>query len=184
MSVLVSSEGAPAARLSKAVVRAMAARMLQALRLPSAELSVVLTDDPTIRALNRDHREKDRPTDVLAFSQNEDASGRFVPFARGVPVVLGDVVVSLDTAARQAREHRVTLDREVALLLAHGVLHLLGCDHRDDHEERRMKARTQLLAHVGLGRRIAPTKPMRSRIRGTDRPQIAAPARRVTQKTR
>lgn len=150
MPALVSHEKAPRARFSEDEVRAMAERMLRALRLELAELSVVLVDDRTIHALNRAHRDKDRPTDVLAFSQNEDAGGRFVPFDARGPVLLGDVVISLDTARAQAARHGISLEREVALLLAHGLLHLLGLDHRDDGEERRMKARTQPLAHAGL----------------------------------
>lgn len=184
MPAVVSLEGTPRARFSADEVQAMAERMLRALGLAQAELSVVLVDDRTIHALNREHRKKDRPTDVLAFSQNEDARGRFVPFDTAAPVLLGDVVISLDTARAQAARHGVSLDREVALLLAHGLLHLLGLDHRDEGEERRMKARTQPLAHAGLARRTSstfgPAKRERSRDRGPDLAKIApSPGRRA-----
>ena len=113
--------------------------MLHALRLPAAELSVVLCDDPTIHALNRDHRKKDKPTDVLAFAQRE---GKPV---KGTRDLLGDVVISLDTAQRQADEHDRSLWDEVTMLLAHGLLHLVGFDHRTRAEERIMNARTDVL---------------------------------------
>ncbi len=177
MPVYAAREGRSRVRFALPQLRAMATAMLRALRLPRAELSLVLTDDPHIHALNRAHRDKDRPTDVLAFSQNEDARGRFLPFDARARVMLGDVVISLDTASAQARQHRVELTREIALLLAHGVLHLLGQDHRDDDEERRMKARTQVLASAGWAA-------LRSRDRRRDLPTIGARTPLGGQKTR
>ena len=106
--------------------------MLAALGRPDAELSVLLCDDRMIRALNRDYRRKDRPTDVLAFPLDD-------------PRVLGDIVISVDTARRQAKRARRTIAAEITMLLAHGLLHLLGFDHRTVAEERRMKAKTDLL---------------------------------------
>src|SRR5688572_27985286 len=106
--------------------------MLAALRLPNAELGVLLCDDRTIHALNHAWRGKDRPTDVLAFAMHEGKGAKHAR-ARGM---LGDVVISLDTARRQARERNHTPADEVALLLAHGLLHLCGWDHRDRAEER------------------------------------------------
>ncbi|TNE84457.1 MAG: rRNA maturation RNase YbeY [Deltaproteobacteria bacterium] len=98
------------------------------------ELSVLLTDDATIHPLNRDWRGKDRPTDVLSFSQIE---GEAVP---GAPLVLGDVIISLETASRQAAERGHSLDREVQILLVHGIVHLLGYDHEEDDEAEEMEA--------------------------------------------
>lgn len=93
-----------------------------------AELSLVLCDDAFIHPLNRDYRGKDRPTDVLSFPQREgDHADIDDP-------LLGDVVISVETAARQAIEHGHSLDRELAVLLVHGILHLLGYDHIDDDE--------------------------------------------------
>ena len=113
--------------------------MLECLRLPAAELSILLCDDATIHALNRDYRGKDRPTDVLAFAMSEGEGGGLHPD------LLGDVVISLETAARQASERRKTIASEVDFLLAHGLLHLLGYDHQTDEEERRMNAMTDVL---------------------------------------
>ncbi len=114
--------------------------MLDALGLPEAELSVLLTDDREIQRLNREHRSKDRPTDVLAFPMAENALD---PQA-----ILGDVVISLDTASRQARSRRRELDVEVRFLLAHGVLHLIGYDHGDPAEKREMVGMTRRLVRA------------------------------------
>ena len=127
--------------------------MLTALELRSADLSIVLCDDPTIHALNRDYRDKDRPTDVLAFAMREG------PYAELAGDMLGDVIISLDTAARQAREKKVPFEREVTMLVAHGLLHLLGFDHRDRKEERRMSARTDALIAAAIRRKIAHDRP-------------------------
>jgi probable rRNA maturation factor len=113
--------------------------MLKELELEHAELSVLLTDDRRIHELNRRYRGKDKPTDVLAFELDggggsDDGAG-----------CLGDVVISLDTASRQAKGKRLPLLHEVRLLLAHGLLHLLGYDHARPAEKRRMDAMTRRL---------------------------------------
>ena len=114
--------------------------MLARLQLPDAELSVLLTDDGEIHRLNREHRQKDKPTDVLAFAMDES-----VPDPAGI---LGDVVISLDTAARQARSRRRPLIEEVRFLLAHGLLHLVGYDHAEPEEKREMVAMTRQLVRA------------------------------------
>ncbi len=119
--------------------------MLDSLGLADAELSLLLCDDETIHALNRDYRKKDKPTDVLAFALREGAHAEHAGDA------LGDVVISIDTARRQAAEHHRTIVTEVHFLLAHGLLHLLGHDHRNRTEERRMSARTDILRSVATG---------------------------------
>ena len=114
--------------------------MLAALELPDAELSVLLTDDREIQQLNRQHRQMDKPTDVLSFAMDES-----VPDPAGI---LGDVVISLDTAERQARSRRRPLIEEVRFLLAHGVLHLVGYDHAEPGEKREMVAMTRKLVRL------------------------------------
>lgn len=126
-----------------------AERMLTALRLSRAELSIVVCGDATIQRLNASFRGFDKPTDVLAFAQGETLA---VPFARQEARVLGDIVLSLPTAARQAREKRRTVLDELTMLLAHGLLHLLGIDHRTQTEWRRMQARTDLLRMCAIAR--------------------------------
>ena len=103
------------------------------------EVTLLLTDDPTIHRLNRDYRGVDRPTDVLAFAMREGEGGALQPH------VLGDLVISLPTARRQARRGPAGLEREVLHLAAHGLCHLLGYDHRDDAEEVEMNARAAAL---------------------------------------
>lgn len=121
-----------------------ARRLLEVLRLPGAELSLALVSDPVMRGLNREWRGVDRSTDVLAFSQTEGPGG-------APDGLLGDVVISVDTARRQAAERAAPLGAELDRLLVHGVLHLLGYDHeRSPVEARRMQRRERLLA-----RRIA-----------------------------
>lgn len=128
------------------LVRRYAQRMLRALTLEAAELSLLVCDDRIMRRINREHRAIDRPTDVLAFAMSE-----------GMPMVslhatLGDIVIAWPTARRQAREHGWSVEREVCLLTAHGLLHLLGFDHATRKTERRMMARTHLLMSAALTR--------------------------------
>jgi probable rRNA maturation factor len=104
---------------------------------PIVEVNLVLTDDPTIHQLNRDHRGIDAPTDVLSFSQIEGEPGFVTPPTGSL--MLGDVVISIDTARRQAAGG---LTDELRHLAAHGALHLLGYDHQNDEDEARMNALT------------------------------------------
>ena len=101
------------------LLRSRASRVLRALGHARSELSVALVDDERIRELNAEYRGKDRPTDVLSFSMLEGEGAEH----RGR--LLGDVVIGVETAARQARQRRRGLDEEVARLLIHGTLHLL-----------------------------------------------------------
>lgn len=96
------------------------------------EVSVLYTDDSFIRELNDQYRGEDGATDVLSFPM---MSPEEMDIASGFPEVLGDIVISLDTAERQAEERGVSLREEVGLLLIHGCLHLLGYDHDDPSEE-------------------------------------------------
>ena len=121
--------------------------MLESLDLRDAELSILLCDDLTIRKLNRRYRKKNKATDVLAFPMQEG------PGPAAQPGLLGDVVISLPTATRQAAEHDRPIIQEVTFLLAHGLLHLLRYDHANRREEQDMKARTEgLLAAVDAAR--------------------------------
>lgn len=101
-------------------------------------LSVVITEDEAMRELNRQFRDVDAPTDVLAFGSGEE--GKFVT-ALGEPAYLGDVVISYPRAVAQAEEYGHSIDRELALLTVHGVLHLLGYNHADEVERTEMWAR-------------------------------------------
>jgi probable rRNA maturation factor len=116
---------------------------LDALSLASGELSVVLTTDDHIQVLNRTWRGKDQPTDVLSFPQQVgDVTGG----------ILGDLVISLDTAARQATRRGHALHMEVCVLLTHGLCHLLGHTHQDLDDTRVMRAlETHVLDAMNVG---------------------------------
>lgn len=140
---------AAAARRWRAHVRARGAQILRVLGLGCDELSLSLVGDDEMQGLNAAYRRRDRPTDVLAFALTEDvapdapvtvaASGR-----RGR--VLGDVVISIDTAAAQARDDGCAIEERLDALLVHGVLHLVGYDHeRSPAEERRMQRKERLV---------------------------------------
>ena len=114
--------------IDRRALRALARRALLAERpFGDGELSVMLTDDVAVRAMNKLYRKKDAPTDVLSFEQGEWEWN--AKEGEGAPTHLGDVVISMDTAVRQAVEYGVTLQDEVSHLLVHGILHLLGYDH-------------------------------------------------------
>ncbi len=121
--------------IDRRLVRRLVKRILEDHDRTGADLTIVFAPDDLVRELNLSYRMIDRPTDVLAFAMEEgDASGHAPGDAPGedpeeLEAVLGDVVVSTDRAAVQARRYRRTAEHEVAKLVAHGVLHLLGHDH-------------------------------------------------------
>ena len=154
MPVSLRVEGASSGvENASALTRRFARRMLKALKLEDAGLSLLVCDDRVMRRLNRQYRRIDRPTDVLAFAMNE---GR--PMV-SVGVLLGDIAISWPTTRRQARAHGWTSERELCLLLAHGLLHLLGFDHSTRPQERRMMARAHMLMAAALTRPRRVDKP-------------------------
>jgi probable rRNA maturation factor len=120
-------QAVPVARLARAAQRA-----LDALGRPAGEVDVAIVDDAAIRALNAEHRGISRRTDVLAFPMER---------AGAASGLLGQIVISADTAARQARKLEVPLGLELELLTTHGVLHLAGYDDRDPVEANLMHQR-------------------------------------------
>ena len=131
--------------VDRRLLRSRAARVLQALSHTRSELSVALVDDATIADLNSRYRGEARPTDVLSFSllegEHADRGGR----------LLGDVVISVETAARQARRAHRAFDTEIARLLIHGMLHLLGHDHEKEDEARAMRSEERRLRRAIQG---------------------------------
>lgn len=117
----------------------------------SSELTIVLSDDASLQALNARFRGVDMPTDVLSFA--DDTRGPFAG-ARGAgdfPRYLGDIVISLPMAQRQAKDTGCTLTEELQLLIVHGVLHLLGYDHADVSAKAAMwQAQAQILDLLGV----------------------------------
>jgi len=132
-------------RLALPRLRKQLATLLQSFGIPEAELSILFTGDRAMRSLNLRYRGIDRTTDVLSFPQRE---GQFSDLR---PDILGDIVISLPTAVRQARERNHSLGSEIERLLVHGLLHLLGYDHeRGPADARRMRRK-----EVRLCQRIA-----------------------------
>jgi probable rRNA maturation factor len=130
--VIIRGGGSQGERL-----RRVALRFMRALKLEGVELSLSIVSDREIRALNRVWRGKDKATDVLSFPSGD--------------ALLGDVVVSLQTARRVARALGVAVEHELNLYLAHGLLHLLGYDHHRRADARRMaRAEKQLLGAEGM----------------------------------
>ena len=109
-----------------------------------AALSILLTDDNQIQSLNREYLGFDTPTDVLSFSVHErdPETGS---------LYLGEIIISIPYAAKQAQKNGHPLEAEVQLLIIHGVLHLLGHDHAESEEKAQMwAAQAEILAHLGL----------------------------------
>jgi len=140
MPTFIRRLGRASPKLDTARLRRLANRMLGALGSDERELSILLVDDRRMQALNREHRKKDRPTDVLSFPLI-DADAPASP-------LLGDVVISLETALRQARSRKRALLPEVRFLLAHGLLHLIGHDHGTKSQKRRMDRETRRLVRA------------------------------------
>ena len=145
-------------RVWPGTLRRRASRLLAALDVAAADLVVTLTDDVEIQALNAEWRGQDKPTDVLSFPQD-------APVFPGMPRTLGDVVISVETAARQAAEGALprvrdligarpwSVSDEVSFLMLHGLLHLLGHDHEDEAEAELMESKEAALLPCLLGAR-------------------------------
>ena len=115
------------------------------LQAPAYSLGLALVDDASIAELNQDWRQHPGPTDVLAFAAQEQAPALPQLLAAGEPLELGDIVISLQTAARQAEGQGHDLERELLFLASHGLLHLLGWDHPDEVGLAAMLARQEAL---------------------------------------
>ena len=116
------------------------------------EVSLRLTTDAEIQQLNTDYRQQPKPTDVLSFAALETDLPGADAINRQQPLYLGDIIISVETARRQAPASGHSLPEEIAWLTAHGLLHLLGWDHPDDASLARMlKKQTQLLTLVEMG---------------------------------
>lgn len=115
--------------IAKLQLRKVAQRILSALGCPEAELSIVIVDDAQIREINRDYLQRDKATNVISFAMQEGEGAGIQPS------LLGDVVISAQTAARDAEEAGLPFVSELYFLLLHGILHLLGYDHERGTEQ-------------------------------------------------
>jgi len=136
-------------RLSLPRLQTLAESILQAAGAARAELSLLLVGDRSMRRLNRLYRRKGRTTDVLAFPMRQVRPRVTVHSSRFTSSMLGDVVISLPQAARQAKQAGHALEHELTVLVIHGLLHLLGYDHeRSAREARRMQRRERAIARA------------------------------------
>lgn len=126
-------------RISIRQLRQVARKILSASGCPDAELSILIVGDRRIRQINRDYLQRDKATNVISFAQQEGEE------VGGATLLLGDVVISAETAARDAAEAGLPLASELYFLLLHGILHLLGYDHERSGaaEAARMEAREE-----------------------------------------
>lgn len=115
-----------------------------------ADVSVSLVDNKEIRELNREYRGIDLPTDVLSFPMLEGEDNLQIS---DMPLMLGDIVISLERALEQSRDYGHSFEREVGYLTAHGILHLLGYDHQNDEDREIMRQKEEsVLEKLGLRR--------------------------------
>ncbi len=141
--VYLDVSAVPSARALGERLQRRARAHLNALELSRCELSLTLVKDKEIRALNKKWRRKDKATDVLSFPAGD------MPGQPRRP--LGDVIISVDTAKRQAKEFQNSLQHELDRYLAHGLLHLLGFDHlRPRDAEKMARAEVKLLGRGGM----------------------------------
>lgn len=117
------------------------------------ELSVTFVSNERIQEINREYRDKDRPTDVISFAMEELGEGEVELIGASLPRVLGDIIISVPKAREQAEEYGHSFMRELGFLSVHGFLHLLGYDHETEEQEKEMFSRQRkILDEFGLGR--------------------------------
>ena len=145
--------------IKKAWLRNVAIKALQLQRiLEQAELSITLTTDEEVARLNEQYRGIATSTDVLSFPMDEDAGGDGAFITPEGVRMLGDVVISYPRAVKQAGDYGHSVEREVAFLTVHGILHLLGMDHQTPEQEKEMFGRQEaILESLGLKRAAAAT---------------------------
>ena len=118
---------------------------------PIVEISVRLTDDAEVHQLNRDFRGKDKPTNVLSFPQYAPEDFASLGNTDDGEILIGDIVMALETCAREAEEKGISLDDHATHLMVHGALHLVGYDHLDDDSANAMEAlEVKALASLGI----------------------------------
>ncbi|WP_071395808.1 rRNA maturation RNase YbeY [Bacillus tuaregi] len=119
----------------------------------NSELSVTFVTNDRIQQINREYRDKDRPTDVISFAMEELGEGEIPLVGGDMPRVLGDIIISLAKAREQADEYGHSFIRELGFLAVHGFLHLLGYDHETVEDEKKMFSRQKdILDEFGLQR--------------------------------
>jgi probable rRNA maturation factor len=125
------------------MIRRLARTILRELNHPDKEIGILFVDDRQIRNLNERYLKKNRPTNVISFPM---AQGEFSEIN---PQLLGDVVISVETAIREAQESGLSLEEEIAFLLIHGILHLVGYDHTEEDRQRMAAVQEGLFKRLG-----------------------------------
>ena len=139
VNIAILDEANELDRKEKSGLKKIARLVLKELEVPKdAELSISFIDDTKMRELNRTYRQIDRTTDVLSFPQSEGPDF----------TLLGDIIISLDTAKRHSKSYGVTLHEELKKLIIHGILHLLGHDHKKKKETQIMRDEEAVLAQI------------------------------------
>ncbi|MHA6250944.1 rRNA maturation RNase YbeY [Oceanobacillus sp. CAU 1775] len=118
-----------------------------------AEMSVNFVNNREIQELNRNYRQKNEPTDVISFAMQESMDGEVNFDEPDMPILLGDIVISVDKTKEQAEEYGHSIEREFAFLAIHGFLHLLGYNHLNEEEEKEMFSKqNEILNEFGIER--------------------------------
>jgi probable rRNA maturation factor len=132
------------------MIRRVAITILKELNHPDKEIGILFVDDRQIRELNERYLKVNRPTNVISFPM---AQGEFSEIN---PQLLGDVVISVETATKEAQESGLSLEEEIAFLLIHGILHLMGYDHTRGGRQRMTVAQERLFSRLCLVRETKP----------------------------
>jgi probable rRNA maturation factor len=118
-----------------------------------AELSITFVNNDEIQVINREYRQKDAPTDVISFAMQESGEGEIEIIGADMPVMLGDIIISIERTKEQALDYGHSFERELGFLAVHGLLHLLGYDHMNEEDEKAMFTRQEeILNEFGLQR--------------------------------
>ncbi|CAH0347043.1 rRNA maturation RNase YbeY [Bacillus sp. CECT 9360] len=121
----------------------------------TSELSVTFVDNARIREINKEYRSKDAPTDVISFAMEELGEDEIEVIGTEIPRMLGDIIISIERTEEQAEEYGHTFDRELGFLALHGFLHLLGYDHLNEADEKKMFTKQkEILNQYGLTREV------------------------------
>ncbi len=132
------------------MIKRVARTILKELNHPDSEIGILFVDDRQIRELNKRYRKVNRPTNVISFPM---AQGEFSEIN---PQLLGDVVISVETATREAQESGLSLEEEIAFLLIHGILHLMGYDHTSGARQQMTVVQERLFSRLCLVRETNP----------------------------
>ncbi|TYR75478.1 rRNA maturation RNase YbeY [Rossellomorea vietnamensis] len=120
---------------------------------PASELTLSFVTNERIKEINKEYRDKDQATDVISFAMEELGEDETKIIGDGIPRILGDIIISVEKAKEQAEEYGHSFSRELGFLALHGFLHLLGYDHMNEEDEKRMFGRQkEILDGYGLQR--------------------------------